>query len=113
MGKYEAVMGSNPSYFKGPDLPVEQVTWYEAIEYCNRRSLKEGLTPVYRRSGDNISCNFQANGYRLPTEGEWEYAAKGGNKAVLTYEYSGSNSVESVGWYDGNSGGSTHAVGTK
>ncbi|MDR0722354.1 MAG: formylglycine-generating enzyme family protein, partial [Treponema sp.] len=67
----------------------------------------------YRGSGDNIVCNFQANGYRLPTEAEWEYAAREGNKAGLTYEYSGSNSVDAVGWYEGNSGESTHAVGTK
>ncbi|GHU25938.1 hypothetical protein FACS1894164_16280 [Spirochaetia bacterium] len=120
MSKYEVtqkeyvdVMGTNPSNWKGDNLPVEQVTWYEAIEYCNRRSVKEGLTPAYRGSGTSITCNFQANGYRLPTEAEWEYAAKGGNKDFLVYEYAGSNNVDSVGWYDGNSGRRMHPVGTK
>jgi formylglycine-generating enzyme required for sulfatase activity len=111
--EYEAVIGANPSRFKGPDLPVETVTWYEAIEYCNRRSIKEGLTPAYQGSGGSVVCDFQANGYRLPTEAEWEYAAAEGNKAGLTYEYRESNSVEAVGWYNENSENSTHAVGTK
>jgi formylglycine-generating enzyme required for sulfatase activity len=89
------------------------VNWYEAVEYCNRLSLKEGLTPAYRGSGDSIVCDFNATGYRLPTEAEWEYAAKAGNKNYLSYEYSGGNSVERVAWHSGNSGNSTHPVGTK
>jgi formylglycine-generating enzyme required for sulfatase activity len=120
MGKYEVtqkewteVMGNNPSNFKGDTLPVEKVSWYEAVEYCNRLSLKEGLTPAYRGSGDSIVCDFNATGYRLPTEAEWEYAAKGGNKSFLSYEYAGGNGVDRVAWYSGNSGSRTHPVGTK
>jgi formylglycine-generating enzyme required for sulfatase activity len=107
------VMGNNPSNFKGDNRPVEQVSWYEAVDYCNKRSIKEGLTPVYKGSGDNITCDWNADGYRLPTEAEWEFAAKGGMKDNLTTEYSGSNSVDAVAWYSGNSGNSTHPVGTK
>ena len=119
MGKYPVtqkewfeVMGTNPSNFKGDNLPVESVSWFDAVEYCNKRSIKEGLTPAYSGSGNNITCNWNANGYRLPTEAEWEYAAKGGNRDPMVYEYSGSNSVDTVAWYTSNSS-STKPVGTK
>jgi len=69
IGKYEvtqvewkAVMGTNPSLFSGDDLPVERVTWYDAVEYCNKKSRKEGLTPCYTGSGDDIACDFGADG---------------------------------------------------
>jgi formylglycine-generating enzyme required for sulfatase activity/TolB-like protein len=111
--EWREVMGNNPSNFRGDNLPVENISWYEAVEYCNKLSLKEGLTPAYRGSRDSMVCDFNATGYRLPTEAEWEYAAKGGNKDYISYEYAGSNSVDGVAWYSGNSGNTTHPVGTK
>ncbi|MDI9529909.1 MAG: formylglycine-generating enzyme family protein [Candidatus Cloacimonadota bacterium] len=119
IGKYEVtqaewkeVMDSNPSNWKGDQLPVEQVSWYDAVDYCNKRSIKEGLTPCYSGSGKSITCDWTANGYRLPTEAEWEFAARGGVKSK-GYIYSGSNSINSVAWYWDNARKRTHEVGTK
>jgi formylglycine-generating enzyme required for sulfatase activity len=101
MGKYEvtqaqwkAVMGSNPSNFKGDNLPVEKVSWNDVQEFIRKLNAQTGKH------------------YRLPTEAEWEYAARGGNKS-RKYKYSGSNALESVAWYGDNSGSTTHPVGTK
>ncbi|MBR5085870.1 MAG: formylglycine-generating enzyme family protein [Muribaculaceae bacterium] len=91
---WEAVMGSNPSSFKGAKRPVEQVTW----NYC-----QEFIHKLNEMTGEN---------FRLPTEAEWEYAARGGNKSQ-GYKYSGSNEIGDVAWYDGNSSRQTHDVATK
>ncbi|MBI9030835.1 SUMF1/EgtB/PvdO family nonheme iron enzyme [bacterium] len=108
--EYQAVMGTNPSYFSGSDKPVEGVTWYNAVQYCNARSIEEGLTPCYNTT--TWECDFSANGYRLLTEAEWEYAARGGTNNP-DYLYSGSDDIHSVAWYGHNSGRTTHNVGTK
>lgn len=91
---WTAVMGRNPSYFKGDNLPVEEVSW----EAC-----QEFIRKLNQMTGKN---------FRLPTEAEWEYAARGGNKSC-GYKYSGSNYFGAVAWYEKNSGGRTHDVGTK
>ena len=121
---YESVMGENPSKFKGEkNLPVENVSWYDAVYFCNKLSAKCGLTPVYAVDGETdvekwgyaphitgtVSQNENNNGYRLPTVEEWQYAAKGGQE----FKYSGSANLDEVGWYDKNSEEKTHPVAQK
>ena len=141
---YESVMGVNPSYFchdnkkvdkdvlkklnkSTSDYPVEQISWYDAIYFCNKLSVKKGLQPVYAVDGEtdvrkwdykphkqnkifgDIAQSISADGYRLPTVEEWLYAAKGGQD----YRYSGSDKLDSVVWYSDNSGAVTHPVAQK
>jgi len=106
---YQEVMGINPSAFKGPDLPVEQVSWFDAVEYCNKLSIKEGLAPVYTVTGSNVTWNRDAKGYRLPTEAEWEYACRAGTQTP----FNTGTSINDAGWFSGNSKGQTQPVGGK
>ena len=110
--QYREIMENNPSYFKGDNRPVERISWYDAVRFCNKLSESEELEPCYIINGSKVTCDFTKNGYRLPTEAEWEYAARGGSLSH-GYKYSGNNNVEDVAWYNNNSGGYTHEVGTK
>ena len=139
--EYNEIMGQWPDVSKesadmygiGDNYPAYYVNFFDAIEYCNKRSLYEGLEPCYSINNStntenwgekptsqshynwnswwNVICDFSASGYRLPTEAEWEYAARGGNSLTdYQYQYAGSDNINDVAWYLGNSEETTHEV---
>ena len=133
---WQEIMGDNPSKFKDGRRPVECVSWIDALKYCNALSEKEGLEPVYvienedtenfvlkinQLDGESVYPDLadfkQTEGYRLPTELEWEWFARGGEVAIqddsFNSKYAGSDNIAEVAWYSENSGKQTHAVGGK
>ncbi|MBI2027638.1 MAG: formylglycine-generating enzyme family protein [Deltaproteobacteria bacterium] len=121
--QYEYVMGENPSNFKGLNLPVEMVSWFDAVKFANQLSELKGLKPCYKiieNKGEHssnitvelneVSNIYECEGYRLPTEAEWEYAARAGTTTPYSFE-GGEVELEKYGWYFKNSNGRTHSVG--
>ena len=113
-GEYvQVTKKENPTYFKGNDrLPVESVSWFDAVEFCNALSRQEGLPPFYKVNGQTVEVSdWNGTGYRLPTEAEWEYACRAGNPAP--YSFGDKNLLDQYAWYNANSDGETHPVGQK
>lgn len=123
-GQYKALMGENPSYFFecGDNCPVEQVTWHQAAQYCNKLSEMENLDKCYEGIASTyrpvVGSPYACKGYRLPTEAEWEYAARAGTTSAfyngsITDEFDNDPNLNKIGWYYGNSNNITHTVKSK
>ena len=115
----------------GDNYPVYRTSWYSILKYCNLRSISEGFIPCYKIYGstdpsvwgevpesgnptwNSVVCDWTANGYRLPSEAEWEYSARGGIYWQDNYRYSGSDTLDVIAWCGSNSGNTSHPVGTK
>jgi len=110
---YTKVMENNPSKFEGNNKPAESVSWFDAIEYCNRLSSRKGFNECYSMEENNVVCDWSANGYRLPTEAEWEFAARNGGEEIDIGGADNKNSLGRYAWYKSNSDSNTHPVGTK
>lgn len=122
--EYQSVIGANPSRFVGAQRPVENVTWFDAVSYCNALSVREGKTPAYVINGQDVTWNRDADGWRLPTEAEWEYACRAGNStgfpggdldepACVDTLGAPDPVIDAVGWFCGNAGNATHTVKQK
>jgi formylglycine-generating enzyme required for sulfatase activity len=107
---YASLMQNNPAKSKAPDKPVEQVDWYHAVLYCNLRSLKEGLKPCY--DANTLTCDFRADGYRLPTEAEWECACRAGTQTRYSFG-DAPVKLNACAWFKDNASQTTHPAAQK